>query len=106
MPDLAVSDAVPEGSQSLKATLGRIAGNDRRVDAADRNAADPVRLHAFFMQGLIDPGLIGAERAAALEDECYPVTPVAPLPCSNGRIRTRRSRVHDLTFEFLMEITP
>lgn len=38
------------------------------IDGADRGANDPVRLDAS-LQGLIDPGLIGAECATSLEDE-------------------------------------
>jgi hypothetical protein len=103
VPDLAGRDALPEDSQSLEATLRRIAGNDRRVDAADRNAADPVRLHALLVQGLIDAGLIGAERATTLQDKGYPVAPVRPPSGCNNGIRTGRSRVHDFSFEFLIE---
>jgi hypothetical protein len=105
MPDLACRDAVPENLQLLETMFRWIAGDDRRIDGADRNAAYPVGLHAFFVQGLIDPGLIGPERAATLQYKRHPVAPVGPPSSRNGRIRARCSRVHDLTFEFLMKIT-
>ena len=49
--------------------LGLVAGDQARIDGADRRADDPIRLDAGLVQGLIDAGLIGAERTAALEDE-------------------------------------
>jgi hypothetical protein len=46
-----------------------IAGDEAGVDGADRSADDPVRLDAGFVQRLIDAGLLGPERAAALQHE-------------------------------------
>src|SRR6185436_13592027 len=43
--------------------------DQRHVDRADRDAGVPVRPHARFMQALVDAGLVGAERAAALQHE-------------------------------------
>ena len=49
--------------------LRRVAGDEAGVDGADRGADDPVRLDAGLVQRLVDAGLVGAERAAALEHE-------------------------------------
>ena len=62
-------DPLPKGVQAWKPLGNLVAGDDRGVDAADRGADDPVRLDAGFVQGLINPALIGAERAAALKDQ-------------------------------------
>ena len=69
MPELLVRHAVPEFLQPGQTRCGLIAGDQARVDGADRGADDPVRLDAGFVQGLVDAGLVGAERAAALEDQ-------------------------------------
>ena len=62
-------DAAPELAQ-LREPVGRpVAGDNRGVDRADRSADHPVRLDARFVQCLVDAGLIGAERAAALKDQ-------------------------------------
>ena len=60
---------LPEFLQALDALLALIAGDDRGVDGADRDAGDPFRLEIEVTQGLIGAGLIGAERAAALQDQ-------------------------------------
>ena len=49
--------------------LGLVARDQTGVDGADRRADDPIRLHPRLMQGLIDARLVGAERAAALENK-------------------------------------
>ena len=49
--------------------LGRIAGNQGRVDGADRNAGGPVGVKARLGKRLVDATLIGAERAAALQQQ-------------------------------------
>jgi hypothetical protein len=64
------------------------------------NAADPVRLHAFFVQGLIDAGLIGAKRAAALQDQSDTVASVGPPSVFNCNLGVGRTRVHDVSSEF------
>ena len=61
--------AVPEGAQALDASLRRVAGDDGRIDRADRDACDPARHLAGFCQSLVSARLIGAERAAALQHE-------------------------------------
>ena len=88
-PDFPLGDQVPKGLQLAQAVLGRIAGNDRRIDRADRNARNPVRLNAGFVHRLIDAGLIGAERAAALQHKRNAVATFRPPTDSRGG-RTRR----------------
>src|SRR3954468_11614144 len=65
-PDRMLLHPLPELAQTRQSILRRVAGDETRVDGADRGADDPVRLDAGLMQGLVDAGLIGAERAAAL----------------------------------------
>ena len=61
--------AVPEFAQLRHAVLRRVAGDERAVDGADRCSDDPVRRDTAFDQRLVDAGLIGAERAPALQHE-------------------------------------
>ena len=56
-------------SQSAIIFGGRIAGDQGGIDRPDRGADHPVGLDAGFLQGLVDPGLVGAERSAALEHQ-------------------------------------
>ena len=49
--------------------LRLIARDQAGIDGADRGADDPVRLDAGLVQRLIDTGLIGAERTAALQHQ-------------------------------------
>jgi hypothetical protein len=65
-PAHARGDLFPERAQFRHALLGRITGNDRRVDRADRYAGDPVGMKIGLGERLIDAALIRAERAAAL----------------------------------------
>ena len=60
---------LPEFLEPLDARLRLVAGDDRGVDRADRDAGDPFRLEAGMAERLIGAGLIGAERTAALEDQ-------------------------------------
>ena len=78
VPDLARGDALPEDLQPLQTPLRWIAGDDRRIDRADRYPAHPIRLDAGFVQRLIDTGLVGAERAAALQHQRDPVAAIGP----------------------------
>ena len=64
-----VADLQPEFSQPRHAVLRGVAGDQGGVDRADRGADHPVRFNAGFLERLIDAGLIGAERAAALEHQ-------------------------------------
>src|SRR5215470_17473812 len=79
VPDLALGDAFPERTQPFEASLWRVAGDDRRVDGADRHAAHPARFEPTVLQRLIDPGLVGTERPAALQHQGNPVTPFRPV---------------------------
>ncbi len=81
---LRLGDPLPEGLQLLQPAARRIAGDDRRVDRADRDAGHPVRLDAGFVQRLVDAGLIGAERAAALQHQRDAVASLGP-PGALGR---------------------
>src|SRR5271163_1242176 len=49
--------------------LDSVAGDDAGVDGADRGANDPIGLDFRLMQGLVYAALIGAQRAAALQNE-------------------------------------
>src|SRR5215470_1247936 len=49
--------------------MRRIAGNDRGVDRTDRDARHPVGLQPRLVHRLVDAGLIGAERATALQHQ-------------------------------------
>jgi hypothetical protein len=58
-------DRAPEFAQRIDATLRRIAGDDRRIDGANRDSGNPIGMQISFGQGLVNACLIGAERAAA-----------------------------------------
>jgi hypothetical protein len=62
-------DRVPKLAQRINATLRRIAGDDRRIDGADRDSGNPIGMQIGLGQRLINASLIGAERAAALEQQ-------------------------------------
>ena len=62
-------DAPPELAQLGEPVLRLVAGDDGGVDRADRRSDQPVGLDAGLVQRLVDAGLVGAERPAALEDE-------------------------------------
>src|SRR4051812_15449491 len=65
----AMAHAIPELLEPIQAVARPVAGDQPRVDGADRRADYPVGLDPGFAEALIDAGLIGAERAAALEDQ-------------------------------------
>src|SRR5450631_4715285 len=60
---------VPEFPEAVDAVADGVAHDERPVDRADGNARDPVRRDVGFGHRLEDAGLVGAERAPALEDE-------------------------------------
>ena len=62
-------DYFPEFAQPVDTSFRRIAGDDRGIDCADRNADDPVRMKPSLGQRLINTRLIGAERAAPLQQK-------------------------------------
>jgi hypothetical protein len=45
----------------------RVSGTDRGIDCVDGNFGDPIGMQDGFGERLINAGLIGAERTAALE---------------------------------------
>ena len=49
--------------------FGRVAGDQCGVDGADRRADHPIGLDAGCVQCLVHTDLVGAECAAALEDQ-------------------------------------
>jgi len=59
----------PEFAQPVDPVVGRIARDDRGVDGADRYAGNPIRMNTGLAQRLVDSGLIGAKRAAALQHQ-------------------------------------
>jgi hypothetical protein len=69
MPEGLVGHAAPELLEPWQAVRRFVAGDQARIDGADRGADDPVRLDAGLVQCLVDPGLVGAERTAALQHE-------------------------------------
>ena len=72
-PDLRPRHRAPECLQRRKPLLGRVAGDERRVDGADGDARDPVGVAFGLAKRLIDASLIGAQRAAALQHQRHPV---------------------------------
>ena len=62
-------DELPEFLQARDAQLLRVAGDDRRIDRADRDAGDPCRIKLMPAKRVIGARLIRPQRAAALQDE-------------------------------------
>jgi hypothetical protein len=60
---------VPELAQPVDPVLGRVAGDQRGIDGADRDAGDPVRLQLGLAERGIHAGLVGTERPAALQHQ-------------------------------------
>src|SRR6516225_3927946 len=60
---------MPEFLQTLEAVLRRISGDQRRIDRTNGRADHPVDIDAGLLHRLVDAELIGAQRAAALQDE-------------------------------------
>ncbi len=77
-------NAIPEVVQPLDPAFRRIAGDQRRIDGADRHAGDPVRREPFLGEAIVDASLIGAQGAAALQHQDAAVVLV------EGRRRGRR----------------
>ncbi len=63
------ADAVPEAPELVDPGLGRVAGDQRRVDRADRDPGDPIGVQLRLGKRLIGAGLVGAERAATLQHQ-------------------------------------
>ena len=64
-----LADRLPEFAQLLDPFFRRIARDQRRIDGPDRNAGNPVGMNIGFRERLINAALVGAERAAALQDQ-------------------------------------
>ena len=62
-------ERLPEFAEPGDAAARRVAGDDRGIDRADRDAGDPVDLDRGGVQRLVHARLIGSERTAALEHE-------------------------------------
>src|SRR5882757_713048 len=60
---------LPEFAQLLETRFRWIAGNESRIDRADRDARDPIRIEMRLGQRLVNSRLIGAEGAAALKQQ-------------------------------------
>src|SRR5262249_5858011 len=58
-------DRVPKLAQRVDPLLRRIAGDDRRIDGADRDSSYPIGMQIGLGERLIDTCLIGSQRAAA-----------------------------------------
>src|SRR5262245_29416058 len=69
MPGHRRRNHLPKFLEFGHALLARIAGDDRGIDGADRDAGDPIRLEIATAERLIGPGLVGTERAAPLKDQ-------------------------------------
>ncbi len=68
-------DAIPERAQPLDAPCRRIAGDERRVDRADRHAGDPIGREARFGETFVCSGLVCAQRRRL---------PAARAPCGRA----------------------
>src|SRR5215468_3027594 len=60
-------DLLPKGAQLFEPRLGCVAGDQGRIDRANRNSGDPIGMQICLDESLIHAGLEGAERAAALQ---------------------------------------
>src|ERR1043166_1133378 len=83
----------PESLKSPQTVLWRVAGDQGRVNGADRGANDPVERHSRFLKGLEYAGLIGAERSPALQDE-YCLGAGVRRASARGARRSHSSRIY------------
>jgi len=60
-------DLLPEGAQLFEPCLRGVAGDQGRIDRANRNSGDPIGMQVCLGEPLIHAGLEGAERAATLQ---------------------------------------
>ena len=60
---------LPKRAQLADPLGRRVPGDDCSVDGADRNAGDPIGMQVSFGERFVNAGLIGAERAAALQQQ-------------------------------------
>ena len=85
-PGVAPLNARPELLEPLKPARPRVAGDNGRVDRTDGCADDPIGLDMRLVQRLIDPDLVGAEGATALQHQDNLAAPRAAERL-NGRMR-------------------
>ena len=64
-----MADFLPEAAQTREAVLRRIAGNDRRIDRADRDTGHPIGQIFGGSQRLVYASLVAAECATTLQNE-------------------------------------
>ena len=95
-------DPAPELPQLGNSVLRPVAGDQARIDRPDRGADHPVGLDARLMHRLVDAGLIGAERAPALEDEDDLAD--APIETARGALSLHGASLGRLTAALLIRI--
>ena len=83
LTERAVLDPAPELLKASQPLGPRIAGDQAGVDGADGGADHPIRLKPHLPHRFIDAGLIGAERAAALEHQHH-LTQGLPVEPGSG----------------------
>jgi len=71
----AAAQLAPELPEPERALVRQIAGDDRGVDGADRAAGDPIRPDPGVFERRVGARLIGAERAAARQNQRDAVEP-------------------------------
>src|SRR5205823_9757027 len=88
-------DLIPERVQFLETRLRWVARDQCRVDRADGDARDPIRLQIGLRQPLIYAGLEGAEPAAPLQhkSEALERRPLQPAVSLEQRLDELRSGV-------------
>jgi hypothetical protein len=65
-----LANGFPEFGQALDPLFRRVAGDNGNIQRADRNARHAVRRYPRFAEPLEYPRLVGAQGAAALQDQC------------------------------------
>jgi len=88
-----------EFAQPLDAHFRRVSSDDRGVHRADGDSGDPARVQLSFAQRLIDTGLVGAERAAALEDKDAEIEPI-PLDTAGRKPEPELDRLSNILKSF------
>ena len=60
--------SIPEVFETREPIFLGVAGNQARINRADRSSDDPIRLDPCLVQRLIHSGLIGAECSTTLQN--------------------------------------
>jgi hypothetical protein len=76
----------PELAQPINADLGRVPGDQGGVDRTDRHAGDPIGMDGCLRERFVNSGLIGPERATALQHQSDPFEGKAPFGCNCARL--------------------